>query len=71
LSNVIHRWETKGTYTKRDRIGRLSELTSRDYRQLLRVVERDLTIGYSALYREANLWDSNASRSTVARATIQ
>ena len=71
VSNVIHRWETEGTYIKRDRIGRPPKLTSRDRRQLLRVVKRDPRIEYSALYREANLWDSNTSRSTISRATIQ
>ena len=69
--NVIHRWETEGSYARHDRTGRPPILTSRDRRQLLRIVKKNPQIEYSALYREASLWDSNAGRPTISRATIQ
>lgn len=52
-------------------MGRPPKLTRRDHRQLLRVVKKDPKIEYSALYREANLWDSATGRPAVSRATIQ
>lgn len=71
VNKIIHQWDTEGIYTKHDRIGRPPKLIYRDHRQLLRVIKKDPKIEYSALYREANLWDSASGRSTVSRATIQ
>ena len=55
VQKVIHRWETEGTYTKRDRIGRPSKITCRQHRRLLRVIKNSPKIEYSALYHESGL----------------
>ncbi|EMD58178.1 hypothetical protein COCSADRAFT_104551, partial [Bipolaris sorokiniana ND90Pr] len=49
VNKIIHQWDTEGTYTKHDRMGRPPKLTSRDHRQLLRAVKKDPKIEYRAL----------------------
>lgn len=58
IQKVIQRWESEGTYVKRNRIGHPPKITRRQHLRLLLAIKKDPEIEYSALYRDSGLRDT-------------